>query len=96
MTSYQPKPPQELKCWPRPFREIVAGSKRADFRSIEDRKFHVGAVLRLREYIPADEGASFAGRYTGRHVDVVITHIQEGGMFGIPAGYAILSIVVVQ
>jgi hypothetical protein len=75
----------ELKCWPESFRAIVSGVKTAEFR-VNDRDFQVGDVLRLWEWRPDTE------EYTKHITEVVVTHVQLGGEFGIPAGYVMLSI----
>lgn len=72
-----------LKTWPEPFRAVVAGIKRADFR-LNDRDYHVGDTIVLEEFEPDNCG------YTGKQHTVTITHIQDG--FGIPDGYVMLSI----
>jgi hypothetical protein len=59
----------ELKCWPEFFSEISAGRKRHDLRRCDDRHFHVGDRLRLREFDPKAE------RYTGRCLVVCVTYI---------------------
>lgn len=75
----------ELKIHPAPFRDIVSGAKRAEFRDIRTRNIRAGDVIKLREYVD--------GGYTERSVTVRVTHRQEG--HGIPVGYAVLSIEVV-
>lgn len=80
--------PIELKCWPVPFRDIVFGKKKAEFRK-NDRNYQVGNLLQLNRYDP--ETKSYTN---GVYLTVEITHIQEGlpdDPFGIPEGYAILS-----
>jgi hypothetical protein len=91
----------ELKCWPEPFAAVLSGAKRAEVRKA-DRPYAVGDVLRLREWdneLAADaladgctpeEAAEFA--YTGRECRRRITHILQGGQFGIEAGYVVLSL----
>src|SRR5690606_28445539 len=42
----------DLKCWPEPFRAIVAGAKRHEFRR-DDRGYALGDVLYLYEWDPS-------------------------------------------
>jgi len=59
----------KLKCWPQFFAAIVAGLKTHDLRRRDDRDFHVGDTLLLREFDPGVEA------YTGRTARAVITYI---------------------
>ena len=77
---------QALKCHPEPFQAILRREKRGDFRSTADREFSVGERINLLEFDPATQ------RYTGDTCVIRITHIQSGGSFGIPDGFALLSI----
>ncbi len=58
----------ELKCWPQFFEAIAEGRKRHDLRRADDRDFHVGDRLRLREFEPE------AQQYTGREQVVEVTY----------------------
>jgi hypothetical protein len=80
---------QELKTWPQSFEPTWRGEKRAEFR-IADREFAVGDTLLLREWVPGRGGGEDG--YTGREIEAVVTHILLGPDFGIPEGYAMLSI----
>lgn len=95
----------DLKIWPEPFQAIVDGRKTAEFRRERgdargqvDRLFGVGDELLLREWDPEKEHhltGCRVGGYTGRQHRAVITH-RLGSLFedvfGIPAGYVMLSI----
>jgi hypothetical protein len=58
-----------LKCWPVFFEAILSGKKRHDLRRADDRDFHVGDRMLLREYDPQGQ------TYTGRTLLVAITYI---------------------
>lgn len=75
----------ELKTWVEPFQAIIGGFKRAEFRK-EDRGYRDGDTLVLREWDNVQEC------YTGRRVNCLVTDIREGGPFGIPEGYVMMSI----
>lgn len=72
----------ELKTMPEYYDAVERGAKRAEYR-LNDRGFKVGDVLMLREWTGSE--------YTGRRSCYRITHILEG-VYGLPEGYAILSI----
>ncbi len=72
-----------LKTWPEPFEAIWRGNKTAEFRK-DDRGYAVGDGLMLREYDPE------TGQYTGRRATARVTCVTKG--FGIPEGYAMLSL----
>ena len=74
----------QLKTWPIPFKAVVDGKKRFEYRQ-DDRGFKVGHFLRLQEYDPATL------RYTGRTTLMRVTYILKSG-FGIPTGFCIMSI----
>ncbi len=83
-----------LKCWPAPFQAIVAGDKRADFRRDDRGGFQVGDVVRFMEWAPLlPPPVALPLCYTGATQLAEITHVQPGGAFGIPEGFAILSFV---
>ena len=73
-----------LKIWPDQFDALLLGLKTHEFRK-DDRGFKVGDELILKEFNPETE------RYTGRVRRRTITYIGRDG-FGIPDGYAVLSI----
>ncbi len=74
-----------LKCWPESFEPIWDGTKRFEFRK-NDRDFNVGDELIQREW---DPGTS---EYTGRVLKVRVTFISKGPQWGIPQGFAAMSI----
>ena len=69
-----------LKTAPAPWMSVRAGVKTAEFRR-DDRGFEVNDILDLR--CITEDGASILKR---------ITHIVRGPLFGIPEGYAMLSL----
>lgn len=73
----------ELKCWPEPYRAIVAGTKTCEIRRDDRGGFAVGDYLRLREYGPV------AGTYFGECC-VEVTHVNKN--FGLFPDYVALSI----
>lgn len=78
----------DLKTWPEWYEPAVQGRKTYEVR-LNDREYAVGDMLHLREYHPAVSG--FPGYYTGREHKAEITHILNGGQFGVEAGYCLLS-----
>ncbi len=74
-----------LKCSTVVFEDITVELKTFEYR-YNDRNYRIGDVLRLCEY-DAEKEVN-----TGRFVDVEVTYILEGGKFGIPDGYVIMSI----
>lgn len=78
-----------LKSWPEPFSNCWRGVKTAEFR-LNDRRFCVGDELLLREWDPRKR------EYSGREILAVVTHVQRGGEFGIPADYVVLSLLLRQ
>lgn len=81
----------ELKTWPDPFLELKGGKKHHEFRK-DDRGFQCGDVLILREFTPPAPGGLLSGLYTGRVLARRITSITRGPDFGIPEGYAAMSL----
>lgn len=83
----------QLKTWPQVYQAVANGEKTAEFRD-NDRNFEVGDVLRLKEFKPELEDGKYTGqgRYTGREIDMLVTHILRGPIFGIPEGYVVMSI----
>ena len=75
----------ELKTWPDVFQEIYDGLKQHEFRK-NDRDFKRGDHLYLREFIPVGE------YYTGRVISAIITSISYGPEWGIPEGFAVMTI----
>ncbi len=74
-----------LKTWPEPFLALWIGDKRFEFRR-DDRGFEVGDQLQLEEWDPMTK------EYSGRFVTCNVTYIARGPAWGIPEGYAILSL----
>ena len=58
-----------LKIWPENFDALASGARTADLR-VNDRGFAVGDTISYAVWDPA------SGKYDGRGVDVVITHLQ--------------------
>lgn len=75
----------ELKIWPSCFTAVEAGTKPFDVRE-NDRDFHVGDALLLREYEPESE------QYTGQTTARWITYVLHGGVFGIEPGWCVLGL----
>lgn len=73
-----------LKTWAEPFDAMAAGLKTWEFR-YNDRDYKVGDFLHLMRYDPE------TGEYTGKALDVQVTYILQGGSFGIPEGYVVMS-----
>lgn len=73
----------ELKILPEYFEAVRIGRKTAEIRR-HDRDYQRGDILFLREW----DGARLTGQYLCRS----ISHIVEGGQFGIEQGYSLLSI----
>lgn len=78
--------PHELKCWPGSYNAIWKGRKRSEFRRDDRGGFEAGQFLRLREWDPQTEA------YTAQLLLVEITHVERGPDFGIPEGFAMLTI----
>lgn len=74
----------ELKTWPTFFEGIKSGKKPFELRK-NDRDYHAGDWLRLREWNPEP------GEYTGREALVFVTYALHNHP-GITAGYSILGI----
>jgi hypothetical protein len=81
----------ELKTWTEPFQALWEGRKTAEFRK-DDRepRYEVGDWLHLKEWYAG--GAVGTGYYTGRMVTAQITDVRRESAFGIPAGFAMLSL----
>ncbi|GAA4354494.1 hypothetical protein GCM10023185_16420 [Hymenobacter saemangeumensis] len=75
----------ELKTWPACFVALEAGNKTFDVRE-NDRNYRVGDALLLLEYEPEDQ------QYTGRSIMRWISHILQGGAFGVEAGWCVLGL----
>ncbi len=75
----------DLKCHPPDFAALLAGTKTHEARRA-DRPFAVGDVLCLREWTPA------TATYTGRTLDVEVTHLTAGPTYGLPPDLAVMSV----
>lgn len=76
----------ELKTWPSAFQAILEGRKSYEIRRCDDRDFVVGDDLILREYDAA------MGTYSGRAMQVEVTHVSYGGDWGLPKDLCVMSI----
>jgi hypothetical protein len=77
-----------LKVWPEPFAALAEGRKTFEWRR-DDRGFAVDDRLELREFDPA------RGQETGRALEAGVSYVLRGA-FGVPEGYAVLSLVGVR
>ena len=77
-----------LKCWPGGFGAILDGTKKFEYRR-DDRGFLLGDILLLKEW--NHSACRDTGRYTGRRVEVRVTHLLRG-MHGVPEGFVVMSI----
>ena len=65
----------ELKTWPKHFQAVFDGAKTFELR-YNDRDFHVGDTLWLREWEPRHNyKTTFQGTYTGRECIASVTYI---------------------
>jgi len=82
----------ELKTDPEVFKASIEGRKTYELRK-DDRGFKVGDTLTLRETTAtgAEIAAGVPLKYTGRTTGCVVTHILYGPIYGLAAGWAILS-----
>lgn len=82
----------DLKSWPQHFRHLAIGAKTFECRN-NDRGFQCGDILMLREWIPGcDQLEDDKGRFTGEWLMRTVTHILEGGQFGIAEGWVVMSL----
>lgn len=75
----------ELKIYPEPFEAVKKGLKTFEWR-FNNRPYREGDILKLNEFDP-DEML-----HTGRFVEVKVMYLLEGGQFGIPENFIIMSI----
>lgn len=84
-----PAPPtrrdHELKTWPEFFAAVRDGRKTFELRQ-DDRDYHEGDTLTLREWEPG------RADYTGAVERRRITYVLRGPLFGLPAGRVILAL----
>jgi len=76
----------DLKTWPEFFEPLRKGEKRFELRKENDRVFHAGDTLRLREW-------SKTTGYTGRELSMDVTYLLSGQMFGLERGHVCMSLV---
>lgn len=76
----------ELKCWPVFYRELVAGTKTFELRR-NDRNYQQGDMLVIDEWNDATQ--EYMNSLTLRFE---VTHAMYGPIFGLEAGWVILSI----
>lgn len=74
-----------LKTHPPAFHAVRNGLKRFEYRR-NDRGFEEGDVLVLEEWSPDAQG------HTGKSEEVRVTYMLTGPDYGIPAGFAVMSI----
>ncbi len=72
-----------MKVEPEPFQAMADGLKRFEFRR-NDCGFRVGHWLLLQE--------CESGVFSGRQLDAEILYMLDGPAFGVPDGYAVLSV----
>ena len=72
----------ELKTWPEFYEVIASGEKTFELR-YDDRGFHAGDILRLREWSLEIE------QYTGREMSVTVTYLWTG--FGLKSGWVVMG-----
>lgn len=75
----------ELKTWPEFFSALVDMRKQFEVRR-DDREFHVGDTLLLREYNPVTE--TYTGKELARHV----TYILRDPALGVRPGFVVMSL----
>ena len=83
----------ELKTDPEVFQAVLDGRKTYEIRK-NDRGFSVGDELLLREtrHTGAEIAAGCQLEYTGRELIVWVSHMLTGPIYGLAAGWSILSI----
>ncbi len=83
----------ELKTDPEVFDAVAAGLKTFEIRK-DDRGYQVGDTLRLRKtrYTGAEMAAGKPLEYTGDELEVSVSHILRGPLYGLQEGWVILSI----
>jgi len=93
----------ELKIWPPYFEEVATGARTFEVR-FNDRRYSVGDVLLLREYLPTDSerklGRSFkdsGGKYSERSIKRRIVYMLDpvpgrDPDVGLVAGYVVLGL----
>jgi len=74
--------------------DVFSGKKRFEFRK-NDRDFHLDDLITLVEIEPVDNPSKHAAsmRETGLRRVYRVDYILYGGVFGLPEGYCIMSII---
>jgi Domain of unknown function (DUF3850) len=80
----------DLKTWPVYFNAILSGEKTFEVRK-NDRGFHVGDILHLKEFRDYGYGGVQKG-YTGNTTKRIVTYMLVGGQFGIEEDYCVMGI----
>lgn len=82
----------ELKTDPAVFQDVLDGKKTYELR-LNDRGFCVGDELLLREttHTGAEIRAGAPLEYTGRETTKTVAHMLTGPIYGLAAGWSILS-----
>lgn len=82
-----------LKTWPEYFGRVKNGDKPFEIRK-NDRDFHVGDEVLLKEFVPENyyEDQAQGEYFTGQICHRKITYILNGGQFGIESGYCVLGL----
>lgn len=75
----------ELKIWPENYEPVVSGAKRYEIRKA-DRPYKVGDQVMLKEWSPSSQS------FTGRSSIYRITHLTDGGQWGLPDGLCVFAI----
>lgn len=75
----------ELQLWPTCFAAVAAGTKPFDVRE-NDHDFQVGDALLIREYDPD------TSIYSGQTLLRWVSHVLQGGEFGVAAGWCVLGL----
>lgn len=84
----------QLKTLPKYFERVFTNEKTFELRK-NDRDFHVGDVLVLREWEPEFPIEGKDG-YTGRFIECKVTYIFPGGSYGLDSGYCILGFCIIN
>lgn len=74
----------KLKCWPAQFEAVLTGRKFHELRR-NDRGFHEGDTLMLREWDPTTK------EFSERWIIVNVTYLTEGGSFGLANNLVVMS-----
>lgn len=92
----------DSKCDPKPFQALRDGAKAGELREETDRHFEVDDILHMREHLRANhvavinnepwQGAYPDGTYTGRTVDLVVTHIVRAPEYGLTGSMCMMSV----